>query len=71
MFPIIFSLSLAKMPERSNEISGLLIMSVSGGAFIPLIMGFVSTTFGSIVSIFVVGACMLYILWMSVFVGKH
>jgi FHS family L-fucose permease-like MFS transporter len=66
MFPIIFSLALAKMPERSNEISGLLIMAVSGGAFIPLIMGFVSTTFGPLVSIFVVGACMLYILWISI-----
>jgi FHS family L-fucose permease-like MFS transporter len=71
MFPIIFSLALAKMPERSNEISGLLIMSVSGGAFIPLLMGFVSTTFGPLVSIFVVGACMLYILWVSVFTGKQ
>jgi len=71
MFPIIFALALAKMPERSNEISGLLIMSVSGGAFIPLIMGFVSTTFGPLVSIFVVGVCMFYILWVSVFVGKN
>jgi fucose permease len=70
MFPIIFSLALAKMPERSNEISGLLIMAVSGGAFIPLVMGFVSTTSGPLASIFVVGGCMLYILWVSFFVRK-
>jgi len=71
MWPIIFSLALAKMPERANEISGLLIMAVSGGAVIPLVMGFVSTIFGPIVSISVVGACMLYILWVSVFVCKQ
>ena len=70
MFPIIFSLALDKMPQRSNEISGLLIMAVSGGAFIPLVMGYVSKAFGPLTSIFVVGACMLYILWVSFFVRK-
>jgi fucose permease len=71
MFPIIFSLALAKMPERSNEISGLLIMSVSGGAFIPLVMGYVSEKSGPLASIFVVGGCMIYILWVSFFVRKN
>lgn len=71
MFPIIFSLSLEKMPERANEISGLLIMSVSGGAVIPLVMGFVSTTVAPLASILVVGICMLYILWVSFFVRKN
>jgi len=71
MWPIIFSLALEKMPDRANEISGLLIMAVSGGAVIPLVMGFVSTTLGPIVSISVVGACMLYILWVSFYVRKR
>jgi len=70
MFPIIFSLALDKMPERANEISGLLIMAVSGGAVIPLVMGFVSTTFSPLISISVIGACMLYILWVSFFVRR-
>lgn len=71
MFPIIFSLALEKMPERANEISGLLIMAVSGGAVIPLVMGFVSTTFGPLESISVITACMLYILWVSFYVRKN
>jgi MFS transporter, FHS family, L-fucose permease len=71
MFPVIFSLALEKMPDRANEVSGLLIMAVSGGAVIPLVMGFVSTTFGPLVSISVVGACMLYILWVSFYVRKN
>jgi len=70
MFPVIFSLALEKMPDRANEVSGLLIMAVSGGAVIPLVMGFVSTTFGPLVSISVVGGCMLYILWVSFYVRR-
>jgi fucose permease len=71
MFPIIFSLALEKIPERANEISGLLIMAVSGGAVIPLVMGFVSTALGPLVSVSVIGACMLYILWVSFYVRKN
>lgn len=71
MFPIIFSLALEKMPDRANEISGLLIMAVSGGAFIPLVMGYVSTVFGPIISITVVGACMVYILGVALYVQKN
>ncbi len=71
MFPIIFSLSLEKMPDRANEISGLLIMAVSGGAVIPLVMGLVSTAISPIASISVLGVCLLYILWVSFYVRKH
>lgn len=71
MFPIIFSLALEKMPERANEISGLLIMAVSGGAVIPLVMGFVSTVWGALASVAVVGACMLYMLWVSFYVRRN
>jgi fucose permease len=68
MFPIIFSLALARMPERSNEISGLLIMAVSGGAVIPLVMGLVSSLSGPVSSISVIGICVFYIIWVSFFV---
>ncbi len=70
LFPIIFSMALAKMPDRANEISGLLIMAVSGGAFIPLAMGYVSTVFGPMASLFVIGGCMVYLLWVSFYVRK-
>ena len=71
MFPIIFSLSLEKMPDRANEISGLLIITVSGGAVIPLVMGLVSTMFSPLASVLVIGACLLYILWVSFYVRKN
>jgi fucose permease len=71
MFPIIFSLSLEKMPDRANEISGLLIMAVSGGAVIPLVMGLVSTLVSPLASVLVIGACLLYLLWVSYYVRKN
>ncbi len=40
IFPLIFSIAVGKMPERSNEISGLMMMAISGGAIIPFVVGF-------------------------------
>ena len=42
VFSIIFSAALKKMPERANEISGLMIMGVAGGAVFPILMGIAS-----------------------------
>ena len=46
LFPLIFSLTISKMPERANEISGLMIMAVVGGAVIPPLMGLITTAYG-------------------------
>ena len=46
VFPIIFSAALRKEPKRANEVSGLLIMGVAGGAIVPPIMGVVSDSTG-------------------------
>jgi fucose permease len=40
IFPLIFTITVNKMPERDNEISGLMMMAISGGAVIPFIVGF-------------------------------
>ena len=71
MFPVIFTLALEKMPHRSNEISGLLTMAISGGAFIPPVAGFFNTVISPVSGIFVIGFCMLYILWVSLYVRKN
>jgi FHS family L-fucose permease-like MFS transporter len=47
VFSIIFSAALQKKPERANEISGLMIMGVSGGALFPWLMGVVSDHYNS------------------------
>jgi Fucose permease len=47
VFSIIFSAALQKMPERANEISGLMIMGVAGGAIFPVLMGLTSDLTGT------------------------
>ncbi|MCL3780117.1 MFS transporter [Prolixibacteraceae bacterium JC049] len=62
LFPLIFSLTVDKMPDRINEISGLMIMAVSGGAFIPLLIGYCTTTMGINGGLMILGGCILYVL---------
>ena len=42
IFPLIFSILIDSMPERDNELSGLLVMAIVGGAIVPAIMGVVA-----------------------------
>ena len=39
VFPLIFSILIDSMPERSNELSGLMVMAIVVGAIIPALMG--------------------------------
>lgn len=66
-FPLIFSITLDKMPDRSNEISGLMIMAVAGGAAIPPVMGMISASAGAVASLFVLVACMGYVLLAGIY----
>jgi fucose permease len=45
IFPMIFSTAIQSKPERENEISGLMIMGIAGGAVFPLLMGVFSDFF--------------------------
>lgn len=66
IFSIIFSAALKRVPERANEVSGLLIMGVAGGALVPPIMGFVADSFGQIGAMFVLVAALLYLFVNSI-----
>lgn len=59
VFSIIFSLALNKLPERSNEISALMIMGVSGGAIILPVQGVVNDAFGLMASLLVLLCCLV------------
>jgi fucose permease len=53
IFPLIFSMAVDAMPEKANELSGLMVTAIVGGAFIPPLMGILadktSSLFGFIV----------------------
>lgn len=71
IFPLIFSLAVEKYPTRSNEISGLMIMAVSGGALIPFIMGFIKENISLTSSMFVLVICAVYLLFLAMFNMKE
>ena len=67
LFSIIFSVAIKSRPEKANEISGLMITGVCGGAVIPPLMGFMTDVMGSQNgSLLIIGICMLYLLFCSV-----
>src|SRR5659263_199970 len=47
VFSIIFSMAIQTRPDKANEISGLMITGVFGGAVIPFLMGLASDVIGS------------------------
>lgn len=65
IFPLVFSITIEHMPERSNELSGLMVMAISGGAIVPLIMGKVADAGGVLAGFAVPLACLFYILLAS------
>ncbi|MEI8202674.1 MAG: MFS transporter [Bacteroidota bacterium] len=71
IFPIVFTLAVDKYPIRSNEISGLMIMAVSGGAFIPLLIGILNDSFGLTAGMLVLVACSAYLLFLAFYNSKE
>ena len=65
IFPIIFSRALMYMPNRNNEISGLMIMGISGGAIFPVLMGIASDTLGGqIGAVIILTICVMYLVFL-------
>jgi len=63
VFSIIFSAALQRKPERANEISGLMIMGVAGGAVIPPLMGLLSDHMGQAGGLALLLLSMIYLLF--------
>lgn len=62
IFPMIFSIAIDKMPERSNELSGLMITAIIGGAFVPMLFSVVADLSGSLMAGFMIPIlCFVYI----------
>lgn len=65
IFPIIFSSALSYMPTRHNEISGLMIMGIIGGAIFPVLMGIASDAMGGQTgAVVVLTICACYLLFL-------
>ncbi len=47
IFPVIVSQALLRMPDKKNEVSGLMVMGLFGGTIFPLLMGICSDMIGN------------------------
>ena len=62
VFSIIFSQALLAVPDKKNEVSGLMIMGLFGGTVFPLLMGFASDWMGQSGAVAVMTAGVLYLI---------
>ena len=67
VFSIIFSQALLALPEKKNEVSGLMIMGLFGGTVFPLLMGFASDAIGQIGAVLVMAVGVIY---LFTYIGK-
>ena len=66
IFSIMFSQALLHLPQRDNEISGLMIMGLSGGAIFPLLMGVASDVINSQDgAVIILSLCVVYLIYLS------
>ena len=67
IFSLIFSMAIQARPEKANEISGLMVTGIFGGAVIPPLMGYCTDLIGTQAgSLIVILCCMCYLLYCSV-----
>ena len=62
IFSIVFSQALLSVPDKQNEVSGLMIMGLFGGTIFPLIMGFASDAVGQGGAVIVMAIGVIYLL---------
>jgi fucose permease len=67
IWPLVFSIAVERYPERNNEISGLMMMAISGGAVIPLVIGWVGDISSVAIGMSILILCMIYLFAVSVY----
>ena len=61
VFSMCFATALESMPDKQNEVSGLMIMGLFGGTIFPLLMGFMSDGFGQAGAVVVMAVGVIYL----------
>ena len=66
IFSMIFSKAMLYLPEKNNEMSGLLVMGLIGGTIFPLLMGILSDAMGTqIGSVVVISIGVAYLVYLA------
>ena len=62
VFSLVYSQALLSVPDRQNEVSGLMIMGLFGGTVFPLLMGFAADAAGQTGAVAVMAVGVVYLL---------
>ncbi|MCX6550536.1 MAG: MFS transporter [Acidobacteria bacterium] len=65
IFPLVFSITVEKMPSHTNELSGLMVTAIVGGAFLPPVMGMLADRTTVLAGFLVPIAAVGYITWRA------
>ena len=66
IFPLVFSMTVDSMPEKTDELSGLMVTAIVGGAFVPLMMGFLADNSSPKIGFAVPLIALTYITWIAI-----
>lgn len=71
IFPLVFAIAVENMPEHTNELSGLMVTAIVGGAVLPPLMGLVADRSTVQLSFLVPLAAILYITYTAIMSRKQ
>ena len=65
IFPLVFSIAVERIPSHTNELSGLMVTAIVGGAFLPPLMGALADRTSVQLGFLVPTAAIAYITWVA------
>ncbi len=65
IFPLVFSIAVERIPSHTNELSGLMVTAIVGGAFLPPLMGVLADRTSVQLGFLVPMAAIAYITWVA------
>ena len=70
IFAILYSLAMQHRPDKANEISGLMITAIAGGAVVTPVIGAITPMVGVTAGIWVTMVCVAYLIFCAFMCGK-
>jgi MFS transporter, FHS family, L-fucose permease len=70
IWPLVFSITVERYPTRANEVSGLMMMAICGGAVIPLLMGWITDISSAAMGMAVLIGCMIYLFLVALYAAR-
>jgi fucose permease len=70
VFPLAFSITVETLPQYTNELSGLMVTAIVGGAFLPPLMGLVADRSSVQIGFVVPLVALVYIAWTALMNSK-